>query len=138
MVSLLAISAICIGTSLGFYKKIAKSKSRASPRFVTVFVFYVSFTLVVITPYLKYQSLAAQIHALSVDDESLDSSYYGSRGLAVASFFVMGAFSTVSAFSICNAMQHPLIKQSHINLMVSLIPVALFAIFDFQMFGEMT
>ena len=138
IVSLLAISTICIGTSLGVFKKIANSKSRASPRFVTAFVFYVSFALVVLTPYLKYPSLAAQIHTLAIDEtlEDQKSSYYSSRGIVIASFFVLGAFSTVSAFSICNAMQHPQIKQGYINLMASLIPVAIFAIFDFKMFGE--
>ena len=90
------ISSMCIGSGLGLFKKIANAERRVSPRFVTSFIFYVSFALIIISPYLKYPILAHQIES--------NPSYYESRGIVVAFFFAMGLVITVAAFSICNAM----------------------------------
>ena len=51
--------AVCIGSSLGLFKKVAQAERRAGPRYVNSFVFFVSFALVILTPYLKYPSLSA-------------------------------------------------------------------------------
>ena len=54
---------VLIGSGLGIYKKIAMAENRVTPgRFVTAFLFYVTFMLVLLTPYLKYPSLAFQIN----------------------------------------------------------------------------
>ena len=71
--------AICIGSGLGLYKKVALAEKRAGPRFVTSFVFFVSFALVILTPYLKYPSLADQLNGLAGSDTNLmntESVYY--------------------------------------------------------------
>ena len=52
------LSSICIGCSLGLFKKAARAERRAGPSFVTTFTFHVSFAVVLLSPYLKYPSLA--------------------------------------------------------------------------------
>ena len=101
--------ACCIGNSLGLYKKVALAEKRAGPRFVTSFVFFVSFALIVLTPYMKYPSLAAQLHELAGNDANLknaESVYYqgSNRSIPLAFVFFLGLLAAVSAFSLCNAL----------------------------------
>ena len=49
---------IWIACGLGIFKRLAQAEQRASPRIVTAYLFYVTLALVIITPYLKYPSLA--------------------------------------------------------------------------------
>ena len=128
--------AFCVGSSLGIFKKVAQAERRAGPRFVTSFIFYVSFALVILTPYLKYPTLSTQLHSL---ESAGITDYYtwSQRGLPLAFVLLLGVLSTVSAFSICNALQHPQIKMSHVSTWIVLIPTLLCALCYFQqLFNE--
>ena len=96
------LGAICIGTSLGLYKRIQMAQKRVSPEFTTVFIFYVAMTIILISPILKYPSLTSQMHNI-VDEKS----YYENRSIPIIFFFVIGLMATIVAYSICNALQHP-------------------------------
>ena len=52
------LSSICIGCSLGLFKKVALAERRAGPSFVTTFTFHLTLAVVLLSPYLKYPSLA--------------------------------------------------------------------------------
>lgn len=127
------IGSIWIGSSLGIFKKLALAEKRASPRIVSAFVFYITFALILVTPYLTYPSLAKQITEIAGDDQlKIDekSVYYTEgRALDILVFFVTGLLFIGSAISICNAMQHPDLKQSQINILMSvMLPVFCFTI----------
>ena len=96
------------------------AQKRVSPEFTTVYIFYVAMTLVLISPILKYPSLTSQMHNI-VDDKS----YYDDRGVPIIFFFVIGLMATIVAYSICNALQHPEIRQSHLNMLFTVVPPVL-------------
>lgn len=105
---------IWIGFGLGIFKRLAQAEQRASPRIVTAYLFYVTLALVMITPYLKYPSLANQIIEIAGNDETLmneRSTYFTEdRAYRVLSYFALGLVFSIGAFSICNALQHASIK----------------------------
>lgn len=124
------LGAFCTGSSLGIFKKVAQAKRRAGPRFVTSFIFYVSFALVILTPYLKYPSVSSQVHEL---ERAGGTDYYArsGRGLPLAFVLLLGILATISAFSFCNALQHPQIRMSHVSAFIVLIPTLLYALLYF-------
>ena len=97
--------AFCVGISLGLFKKIAQAEgNRPAPRFVTSFIFYVSFALVILTPYLKYPSLGSQIRELESSADKPDYYASGERTLPLAFVFFLGVLATITAFAVCNAL----------------------------------
>ena len=55
------VGSFCLGSSLGLFKKVALAQKSVGPRFVTAFIFYATFCLVLLTPLFKYPGLSADI-----------------------------------------------------------------------------
>ena len=132
-------SAFCIGNSLGLYRKIALADERLSPRVPTVFIFYVTLAMIFLTPLLKYPLLSNQINTIAQQSgdpfaREMESDYYKGRGWTIALFFMLGLLATFAAFAICNALQHPQISLGNVNLLMTLKPVILCMILDFDKF----
>ena len=128
MVAFPIMSSIFLGSGLGLYKKLALAETRASPRFPTAFLFYVTLTLVFVTPLFKYPSVASQMDSLAgtydPTKKTLESAYYQDRLIPIVCFFAYGLALALIGFSMLNAMQHPQIRQSRISLLLTLVPVA--------------
>lgn len=122
--------ALCVGSSLGLFKKMAQADKRVGPKFVTTFIFYASFALVVLTPYLKYPSLAQQLRQLENESSDPADSYFngGDRAKNLAMVLFVGFLATFAAFAVCNALQHPDVKLGQISSILVLTPSLLYAV----------
>lgn len=133
------LSSVLIGSSLGIYRRLALAEQRPSPRFPTAFIFYVTFALVLLTPLLKYPLLAGQINDLAgytnMAKREQESVYYSSRGIPIAFFVILGIVTSIVAFTLCNALQHPAIRQSQVNLFVSCMPILICIAIEPKKFG---
>ncbi len=58
-------SSITLGIGTGLFKKISLSEIKASQRFPTAFIFFVTFAMVVISPIFKFPSLAARVREIA-------------------------------------------------------------------------
>ena len=55
------IGSLLIGYSLGMFKKLALAKRKASSRFPSAYIFFTTFIIVILSPSLKYPSVAFDI-----------------------------------------------------------------------------
>lgn len=129
------VSAVMIGSSLGLYQKLALSKTVVGPRFPTTYLFFVCLSLVVLTPLLKYPMIAEDVRAASTDDTKI-SGYYEGRGLAIGFFFVNSVLLTTFLYTYVFAIQQTRIRQSLINMSVSILPPVFCILFDEALLGE--
>lgn len=114
----------CLGTGLGLFKKVAMAKKSPGPRFTSVFVFYVAFCLLVICPLFKFPALSAQLEQMAASDGSSaghKSAYYEDRLVPVLLMVLIGLLLTVGSLSLCNALQHPTLRQSIVNLSMTFV-----------------
>ena len=64
-----------------------------------------------------------------------ESTYYEDRTMAIIYFFVNGILLSLVGFAILNAIQHPEIKESVINITGYLVPTVIAFILDTQVFS---
>ena len=134
-VHLILVGSILSGIGLGLFKKIANSDVLAGPRFLTVYMFFVSLTFIMLAPWFKYPYVAHQMRQeaeIAIDQRS---AYYDDRGMTIAYFFVNGILITVIGFAILNALQHPDIKESVLNIWGYFIPTIICFILDKQVYA---
>lgn len=122
------LGSCCLGTSLGFFKKVAVAKNSSGPRFTSVFVFYVTICLLVICPLFKYPALSTQLENIAASEAGSPdekSAYYEDRLLPVSLMMMTGLLLMASALALCNALQHLTLQPSLVNLsMTTVLPGA--------------
>ena len=63
-------------------------------------------------------------------DPELEASYYTNRSSAITYFFVNGVLFTLVVYSLANALQHPDLYESELNVVFTVISVASCFAFD--------
>ena len=65
---------------------------------------------------------------------SAESEYYLNRGMSILYFFINAILCSLVSFSILNALQHPEIKESVLNIWGFLVPTVICFILDTQVY----
>ena len=124
------VGSVLLGIGLGLFKKLANSKLMVGPRFLTTFVFLTNLALILVGPWFKYMYVAHQLRSAPETTFHTDSEYYSNRGMSILYFFLNAILFSLISFSILNAMQHPEIKESVLNIWGFLVPTLICFILD--------
>ena len=60
-IHLVIVGSILLGISLGLFKKLSNANQLVGPRFLTVFMFLICLSFIMITPWFKYPHVAHQM-----------------------------------------------------------------------------
>lgn len=104
------------------------------PRFMTTFIFFVSLSFILVSPWFKYPYVAHQMRMEPESTHHLKSAYYEDRSMAIIYFFANGILLSLVGFSALNALQHPDIKQSVLNIWTYFVPTFICFILDMKVF----
>ena len=88
-----------------------------------------------VTPWFKYPHVAHQMRLETEISHEKNSAYYKERGMAIGYFFVNGVLMALIGFTLLNALQHPDIKDSVLNIWGYFIPTIICIILDKQVYS---
>ena len=128
------VGSVLVGIGLGLFKKLANSRRMVGPRFLTTFIFFICLAFILITPWFKYPHVAHQMRQAPESTHHMNSAYYEDRGMAVAYFFLNGILMALISFACLNALQHPEIKESVLNIWGYLVPTVVCFVLDSQIY----